>query len=500
MRAQNQKMKKNKSVGKKQISKTNTIDKSITLKPKNNKNKAKSKNKVIKTKTKLNLVNSKSKPKPKSKLINIDNSNLELGLDKNIKNNYTDSNNNNFTSTNNYENIYKSFVNEDINNLNNCMNSYGVLPNYNNINIENLSSSNNLLTSNQCKEKQITLKKAMDRLLINSQNILEKQNNILTECDLLTKNSMTNDYAIRNLLNNENNYNYENLMKKYTNNISEILSKIKKSNIDFETNMKLKNENESLKNKLEMAKIDREDNIQNKINELSTLKIVLISEINHVINFLKNIGYDNLPLEKIETNNLTSQKITDFFQTIIKIIKQMKELLRNKETIISKMTIDQATNRSGYNSNLDNIINKSCEKLSLDYNNIGFKTYNFSVRNNIHNKSYNISFRNFQKNNDLIEKTQKSLNVNDFINNNYLLSKDENIEKLKYKQYEINIKNEENKNNDSFNKIKEDNIIYDINSGKEIEKYNISSNNERDKNYETGNFAFQNILNNNKNK
>ena len=42
----------------------------------------------------------------------------------------------------------------------------------------------------------------------------------------------------------------------------------------------------------------------------------------------------------------------------------MKELLRNKETIISKMTIDQATNRSGYNSNLDNIINKSCEKLS----------------------------------------------------------------------------------------------------------------------------------------
>ena len=34
MRAQNQKMKKNKSVGKKQISKTNTIDKSITLKPK----------------------------------------------------------------------------------------------------------------------------------------------------------------------------------------------------------------------------------------------------------------------------------------------------------------------------------------------------------------------------------------------------------------------------------------------------------------------------------
>ena len=149
-------------------------------------------------------------------------------MDKNIKNNYTDSNNNNFTSTNNYENIYKSFVNEDINNLNNCMNSYGVLPNYNNINIENLSSSNNLLTSNQCKEKQITLKKAMDRLLINSQNILEKQNNILSECDLLTKNSMTNDYAIRNLLNNENNYNYENLMKKYTNNISEILSKIKK--------------------------------------------------------------------------------------------------------------------------------------------------------------------------------------------------------------------------------------------------------------------------------
>ena len=94
-----------------------------------------------------------------------------------------------------------------------------------------------------------------------------------------------------------------------------------------------------------MANIDKEENFQIVSNELSSLKIVLVNEINHVLNILKEFGYDNLPQEKLEINNITSQKIADFFQLIIKIIRQMKELIHNKETLISKMTIDQVTNR-----------------------------------------------------------------------------------------------------------------------------------------------------------
>ena len=102
-----------------------------------------------------------------------------------------------------------------------------------------------------------------------------------------------------------------------------------------------------------MANIDKEENFQIVSNELSSLKIVLVNEINHVLNIFKEFGYDNLPQEKLEINNITSQKIADFFQLIIKIIQQMKELIHNKETLISKMTIDQTTNRS-----MNNIFNE----------------------------------------------------------------------------------------------------------------------------------------------
>ena len=90
-----------------------------------------------------------------------------------------------------------------------------------------------------------------------------------------------------------------------------------------------------------MANIDKEENFQIVSNELSSLKIVLVNEINHVLNIFKEFGYDNLPQEKLETNNITPQKIADFFQSTIKIIRQMKELIHNKETLISKMTIEQ---------------------------------------------------------------------------------------------------------------------------------------------------------------
>ena len=91
---------------------------------------------------------------------------------------------------------------------------------------------------------------------------------------------------------------------------------MKKNDRDFELNIKLKNENDALKSKLEMANIDNQDNFKIKCNEITNLKIVLSNEINHFLNFLKEIGYDNLPMEKTEMINITAQKITDFFQMI----------------------------------------------------------------------------------------------------------------------------------------------------------------------------------------
>ena len=466
MRAQNQKTKTKKSLTKKQINKSKTIstNKSTSLKLNNKITKAKSKNKEIKP---------KSKSRPKTNQIKLDNSNLELNLNNYLNNtNYisADKNNNyHYIPNNDIYNNYNSVGDLSLNNTNQFKNS---LINSNN---NNFDSVNILMTSNQENGKQNAYKRTIDRLIINSQNLLEKQNNILLECDTLTKNAATNDYAIQNLINNDSEYNNENILEKYNNNILEILSRIKKNNSKLEINAKLKSENESLKNKLELANINKEEYFQIISNELTSLKLVLVNEINHVFNLFKEIGYDNISQDKMEIGKITSQKISDFFQLMIKIIKQMKELIQNKETIISKMTIDQVTNRS----NFDNI-NKSYEKLNFDNinNNIGYKTYNFSVRNNLHNKTYNISFRNMTKNNkneDLISKTQKSLNINEFQNSNKYLEEN----KLKY----------------SGNKISDELV----NNYNENRQYN-NENNNSERNYQTGNFGFKDILNINQNK
>ena len=468
MRAQNKKINNNKSFNKKQISKSKTIstNKTTSLKLNNKKKKAQPKTKELKM---------KSKSKPKTNQIKLDNSNLELNL-----NNYI--NNTNYISTDNHNNNYQYHPNEDIYNNYNSVSDLS-LRNTNqfknsliNNNDKNFDSVNILLASNQNNGKQndINYKRTIDRLIINSQNLLEKQNNILLECETLTKNAATNDYAIHNLMQNDNAYNNENILEKYNKNILDILSKVKKNDKELELNAKLKNENASLKHKLEMANIDKEENFQIASNELNSLKIVLVNEINHLLNIFKEIGYDNLPQEKMKIDNLTSQKIADFFQLIIKIIRQMKELIHNKETIISKITIDQVTNRS----NLDNV-NKSYEKLSIDNNNnIGYKTFNFSVRNNLRNKTFNISFRNMTKNyknDDLISRTQKSLNITDFQNSNKYIDENE----LKYSNNKIS-KELINNNNENIKCINE--------------------NNESEMNCQTGNFAFKDILNINKNK
>ena len=469
MKAQNQKIKNNKSFNKNQVGKSKTItnNKNISLKLNNKKKKAQTKTKELK---------SKSKPKPKrNNPIKLDNSNLELNL-----NNYIT--NTNYISSDNHNSNYHYIPNADIYNNYNSVSDFS-MRNTNkfknsliNNNDKNFDSVNMLMTNNQNNENQNNCKRAIDRLIINSQNLLEKQNNILLECDLLTKNAATNDYAIKNLIQNDKAYNNENILEKYNNNVLEILTKLKKNDKDFEINAQLKNENESLRNKLEMANIDKEENFQIVSNELSSLKIVLVNEINHLLNIFKEFGYDNLPQEKMDINNITSQKIADFFQLIIKIVRQMKELIHNKETLISKMTIDQVTNRS----NFDNI-NKSYEKLNIDNKySIGYKTYNFSVRNNFHNKPYNISFRNMPKNNkniDIIERTQKSLNITDFQNNNKYLDEDG----LKYSNNKISSESINNNHNN-------ENIKY------------INENDESERNYQTGNFAIKDILNINKNK
>ena len=447
-----------------------------------NKTKSQSKKKFKNTNatnTSISLMNKKNNKNEKAKTISINNSKVnsmrKKSNPKKIKNNYQneliESNyyNNNLNNDNNYQ--YNDISGQNNDNINIYLNKKS-FDDFNNNKFKNTNYTQNYLyeskKSNKYIESSNRFKKTLDRLLENSFNLVQKQNNILSECEILTKNASMNEYVIQNIYQNENKLNFKNTIGDYANYISSLLCQVKKNKTNNEINEELKKENNLLKNKLEMINIDKDDNIKMKDGEISTLKIILVSEINHILNFLSEIGYDNIPLNKMEITDITSQNLTKFFELIIKIIKQMKEIIQKKESMISKMKIDQNTLRNDKN---ENIYNKSLERLSFDYNNYnnGLKNYNFSVTNSNQKRKYNISFRNYNNNKNL---------KNDFeINNNALESNN-------------NEKNEIINRDEIKNEL--DVIINDKNKKEQLEYNNLKLNNDIPKNKNMANDVINN--------
>ena len=494
---------RNKSQNKKIYYSSKLLNKSVSLKNHNISNINKSKNK------KSNSINKSIKPKSKQKY-------FKNNIPQNEFNNHYDNYELNYNQQNNIYDYNNNIPNKNYSSIQfSNYNNYQFNNNINSISKDNLSKSK----SNQNQTINIGLmeysnifKKTLDRLLITSNNLLENQNNILKECDILAKNVAMNNYAIETLNKDDTNSNYPKALDNYTNNISTLFSKVKNYKSNSQINEQLKNENNILKNKLEMLNITQEDNLKMKDGEISTLKIVLVSEINHILNFLQEIGYDKIPINKMEVSDITSQKITNFFELIIKIIKQMKELIQKKETIISKMTIEQNTLRDNKDESNNN---KSFERLTFDYNNnynIGFKNYNFSIKNNNQKNKYNISLRNQNINNMKKEldigKDNKSIDFNNNKNNNVLNKNDfmnESKREINNKMiYDIN---NLNKNNDKINYNDNYNVEINLNTERNTDSkmnsyinfYNRDINYSYDrgsnKSYQTG--AFNQRVNDN---
>jgi len=518
MKAPKSQINRKKSLNKKSSNKNISVNKTTSLMNNNNQTKNKSKNKSYNSNSKIN--NSKTKSKSKSKQFQNSSNEPTQNYNYNDFNNYSE--NINYNNFNENKNFYNNL------DINNSLNSKSIIDNSsfknsnymtNNFFTESPIKSYNNNTSNGYIEISNIFKKTLDRLLITSKNLMEKQNNILYECDILSKNVAMNDFAMQNLDKFETKSNFNNIMNNYTNKIIEIFSQSKKNKTDFQINEELKKENNLLKNKLQMISIDREDNIKQKDSEISTLKIVLVSEINHIINFLNEIGYSNLPVNKMEISEVTSQKLTNFFNLIIKIIKQMKELIHKKESVISRMTIEQHTSSENKTERINN--NKSYDKFTFDYNkyNMGLKKYNFSINNSNQKKKLNISFRNLNtpKSNNII-----NLNLDD----NYSQPMtDLKINKYELKSYQLdeqkiekndNITNNKDKDNDNdgggdigselnkeINIENKDNKDNRFNSGsyfynKEIKDNNYSNDGEMNKSYQTGSFNFLPYMNHQK--
>ena len=300
---------------------------------------------------------------------------------------------------------------------------------------------------NLISEKKV--KNSIKRLIDTSESLLEEQNNILSQTDKLIQNIEVNEHEINKIQKRENPSNFNGCVNDYTENLDSILSKLKKSTKDTEFSNKIKEENNNLKYKMQMLSIDKNDDFRNIETELNSIKTVYSNEINSFLRFLNEMGFDNIPIDHIAPNNLTTDKIINFFNLIKRTMKDLKDDVIEKDNQIKMMK--KYNDSKGDLNSINNINNNDYEcitKINNEYSK--YKTENsFNTLNN-NNRFSNIS------NNNILSSNKDSINDNNInINNsNIQNSRIKKIEDLclqhnydddnynnKDKNFEINSKN-----------------------------------------------------------
>ena len=308
-------------------------------------------------------------------------------------------------------------------------------------NISKILQTSNDYSRNIISEKKV--KNSIKRLIDTSENLLEEQNNLLIETEQLIQNIIVNDHEINKIEKRDNSSNFSGIINDYTENLDIVLSKLKKKTKDIEFSNQIKEENNNLKYKMQMLSIDKNDDYRNIETELNSIKATYISEINGMLNFLNEIGFQKLPFEHlVSQNDLTSEKITNFFKLIKKTIKQLKEDANEKQKQMEML--------KKYKDN--NIINEKQKIFSNTeyFNKINDENENYNIQKsfNILNDTNNILSQNFNINNDRIKKIEDLC-----LQHNYEDDNNQHSQIYNKKTYDIdnNLRSEyDNKKNQSY--------------------------------------------------
>ena len=359
------------------------------------------------------------------------------------------------------------------------------------------------LSQNIISEKRT--KDSIKRLISTSKELLNQQNLILEDCEKLSKEISVNDYEIDREKIKLESENFPELFKNYTENLNYILNKLRKNNDEFEKSKKLKEENNSLKYKIQMLSIDKSDDYLTLESKLNSVRNVYSNEINSMINFFNEIGLENLSFDKINNNNFSEDKIINFFALMKKHFKDLKNKIISQDEKIKYLAAENSKiiqnldnfqeNNNNYlsNSNLNNnnkenfMINNN-NNSNNDFQDIRTKTRdllnNSSQMNNNNNNNNNNNSENFYNYNY----NNKSNPVFEMSNSSYLDYYKRNKE-LKYDNYDPNHLDLEHKYNDS--------AFYN-NSNTNIQQSQIL-NNFNDCNNNSNNFLNDSNNNNNNN-
>jgi hypothetical protein len=181
-------------------------------------------------------------------------------------------------------------------------------------------------------------KDALKRLLKTSTDLVNKQNGILAECDELTKNVNLNDLEIEKLKMKQDYDNFPELLDTYSKNLNDILNKLKNDSKEVEEAKKLREENKSLKYKIEMLSIDKSDEFLDIENKLVSTKNLYVNEINSMISYLKEIGLDRSQFEKISADTFSEDKVVNFFTYIKKNFRDLKNDINSLNEKVKYLT------------------------------------------------------------------------------------------------------------------------------------------------------------------
>ena len=66
-----------------------------------------------------------------------------------------------------------------------------------------------------------------------------------------------------------------------------------------------------------MLSIDKNDDFRNIQNELNSLKNIYSNEMNSILRYLYELGFDNISLGNIKSENITQNLISNFFDLIL---------------------------------------------------------------------------------------------------------------------------------------------------------------------------------------
>ena len=298
-------------------------------------------------------------------------------------------------------------------------------------------SQNNFINNNLNPQ---LLYKTIDRLLYTSTNLIEKQNNVLSECDRLSKNAAMNELKIKNLENN----NFQNIFGNQSDKFSNIVEKIKKESNESKLSRELKEENSTLRSKLQLINIDQGNNARLFETQLHSFKTICMNEINTTINYLNEVGFSDLPFNKTNSENLTIDKLQKFFDMLRKIIKQMKDVIIDKENTISQLSINKklSDNNSVINKNIigmDSNARKQSDSLNLS------NKFNIPLNFSEKRRNYNIPMMsNVLKDFSLRTNLNENRNLSNMSDNLFFNYEDSTNKKIKNDHSQIQLLKENN--------------------------------------------------------